>query len=57
MTRLDRVLNLLERYDRLAVAALTYRNETFGCAILIDLRKEKAQLTQELIEHGCRRKN
>ena len=21
------------------------------------LRKEKAQLTQELIEHGCRRKN
>ena len=25
--------------------------------ILIALREEKKQLTQELIEHGCRRKN
>jgi hypothetical protein len=26
-------------------------------SMLVPLRKEKDQLTQELIEHGCRRKN
>lgn len=58
MTRLDRVLELLEKYDDLASVALrAYSNSTYGLLMLEELRKEKEQLTQELIEHGCRRKN
>ena len=58
MTRLDRVLNLLDRYDNLLTTALNaYHNGTYGFTILAELRQEKEQLTQELIEHGCRRKN
>lgn len=61
MTRLDRVLKLLDKYDGLAMAALSLQGceayGTFGYDILASLRKEKDQLTQELIEHGCRRKN
>jgi hypothetical protein len=58
MTRLDRVLELLEKYDALASVALrAYHNGTYGLVMLADLRKEKDQLTQELIEHGCRRRN
>jgi hypothetical protein len=61
MTRLDRLLKLLEEYDDLVAVALcdildcedTIRS--FAC--LTSLRAEKDQLTQELIEHGCRRKN
>lgn len=58
MTRLDRVLALLERYDRL-VADIFFEEIDWGAisGTLIELRKEKDQLTQELIEHGCRRKN
>jgi hypothetical protein len=57
MTRLDRVLKLLEEYD--ALAANHYENNQYlvGYDILLELRKEKQKLTQELIEHGCRRKN
>ena len=61
MTRLDRVLNLLERYDSFVEAVFSLTSptecETLGYDILVSLRKEKDQLTQELIEHGCRRKN
>ena len=58
MNRLDRVLKLLQRYDDILVAALSaYHNGTYGWTILAELRVEKEQLTQELIEHGCRRKN
>lgn len=60
MTRLDRVLTLLEDYDKFALAQLVRDAKTLEVKdfyILIALRKEKAQLTQELIEHGCRRKN
>ena len=61
MTRLDRVLKLLDKYDGLTAAALDLASDgkhgIFGWSILVDLRKEKEQLTQELIEHGCRRKN
>ena len=61
MTRLDRVLNLLDKYDGLVMVALSLQGcefyGTFGYSILADLRKEKEKLTQELIEHGCRRKN
>ena len=59
MTRLDRVLKLLEDYDDLAVLALSkpYPDKQWYQPMLRYLRTEKAQLTQELIEHGCRRKN
>ena len=58
MTRLDRVLELLERYDALTSVALrAYSNSTYGLLMLEELRKEKEKLAQELIEHGCRRKN
>ena len=58
MTRLDRVLELLEKYDDLASIALrAYSNSAYGLLMLEELRKEKDQLTKELIEHGCRRKN
>ena len=58
MTRLDRILNLLDRYDNLLTTALNaYHNGTYGFIILEQLRKEKEAITRELIEHGCRRKN
>lgn len=56
MTRLDRVLKLLEEYDE----CLEYYigdDDTTGYFTLKELRKEKEHLAQELIEHGCRRKN
>lgn len=57
MTREDRMLHLLQRYDDLLVAALgAYHNGVYGWTILAELRKEKEKLTQELIEHGCRGK-
>ena len=58
MTRLDRVLRLLEEYDSLV--AIAFNNYCIGqdCRkMLTYLRLEKEKLTQELIEHGCRRKN
>ena len=59
MTRLDRVLKLLEDYDDLAVIALSKPcpDKQWCEPMLAYLRKEKEALTQELIEHGCRRKN
>ena len=59
MTRLDRVLKLLEDYDKLADLVIDedemYWSDT--PSMLKELRKEKEKLTKELIEHGCRRKN
>ena len=58
MTRLDRVLQLLKDYHNLVLAM--YCGEVPVELIppyLDELRKEKDQLTQELIEHGYRRKN
>jgi hypothetical protein len=58
MTRLDRVLKLLKDYDNLVL--VMYLGEVPVELIppyLDKLRKEKEKLTQELIEHGCRRKN
>lgn len=59
MTRLERLLNLLEQYDRLADLVIDEDEMYWSIAPsrLKELRKEKDQLTQELIEHGCRRKN
>ena len=58
MTRLDRVLKLLEDYDDLVAVAFTHYCVGQDCRKMLEyLRSEKAKLTQELIEHGCRRKN
>lgn len=61
MTRLDRVLNLLDRYDYMVDVALSVpgsmEDKMVVRSMMMPLRQEKAQLTQELIEHGCRRKN
>ena len=61
MTRLERVLDLFESYDRLSATALenyhkgAYTKELLTI-LLTDLREKKEQLTSELIEHGCRRR-
>ena len=57
MTRLDRVLDLFEKYE--LVIRLTVPNDTTRAITpwLERLRLEKEKLTKELIEHGCRRKD
>ena len=56
MTRLKRVLTLLDRYDDLAAAGVaSHSTNEFDKLLLWELREEKEKLTQELIEHGCRR--
>ena len=55
MTRLKRILNLLERYDGLAEAGVKSHNSSFGEVLLKDLRKEKEELSKELMKYGCRR--
>ena len=57
MTRLDRILNIFDRYDKLISIYIDPSDTTISKRELDQLRKEKEQLTQELIEHGCRRKN
>jgi hypothetical protein len=51
MTRLDRILDLFEKYDALAVNH--YENISDWWDVLAECRREKEKLTQELIEHGC----
>jgi hypothetical protein len=57
MTRLDRLLNLLERYDGFAQIGVSSHQNLFSYKMLEELRKEREKLTQELLKHGCRRKN
>lgn len=57
MTRLDRVLNVFDRYDKLVSIYIDPSDTTISKRELDELRKDKNALTQELIEHGCRRKN
>lgn len=61
MTRLERILNLLDRYDYMVDVALSVPGSMEGKMVvrnmMMPLRQEKEQLAQELIEHGCRRKN
>ena len=57
MTRLDRVLNIFNRYDKLVSIYIDSSDTTISKRELDELRKDKDALTQELIEHGCRRKN
>lgn len=58
MTRLDRILNVLEEYDQLVASAINNECEQTAAERWLEtLRQEKEKLIQELIEHGCRRKN
>lgn len=57
MTRLDRVLSLLEAYDELIDLAISNDVCEYLAPHIEAMREEKEKLTQELIEHGCRRKN
>ena len=57
MTRLDRILDIFDRYDKLISIYIDLSDTTISKRELDQLRKEKEALTQELIEHGCRRKN
>ena len=58
MTRLDKILKLLEDYDDLAAIALQNYCVGQDCRKMFAyLRKEKEQLIKGLIEHGYRRKN
>lgn len=57
MTRLGRVLNLLEAYDELIDIAIPNDVCEYLTPHIEAMREEKEKLTQELIEHGCRRKN
>ena len=58
MTRLNRVLKLLEDYDDVAAMLLNGVCDRQWCRkMLTCLREEKKYLTKELIEHGCRRNN
>lgn len=56
MTRLDRVLNLLEQYDEM-IEVYIQDGDSVGYMTLERLRQEKEILTKELIEHGCRRRD
>lgn len=59
MARLERLLDLLESYDRLSATALEncpgFKQELFT-GLLEDLREKKEKLAEELIAHGCRRR-
>lgn len=58
MTRLERLLHLIERYDGLAAAGVeSHKDSELGKLMLKELREEAKQLKQELIDHGCRRLN
>lgn len=57
MTRLDRVSQLLYNFNIFEGVCIKCLGEQDGAAFLDKIRSEKAKLTQELIEHGCRRKN
>jgi hypothetical protein len=56
MTRLNRVLNLLKEYEDF-IKYYMPDDDIVGYITLECLRLKKEKLTQELIEHGCRRKN
>lgn len=57
MTRLDRVLNIFDRYDKLVSIYIDPSDKTISKRELDELREDRDVVTKELIEHGCRRKN
>lgn len=56
MNRLDRVLNIFDRYDKLISIYIDPSDTTISKIQLDRLREDKSILIEELIEHGCRRK-
>ena len=54
MTRLSQLLYNYNIFEGVCAKYLDIQDKE---VFLENLRKEKDQLTQELIEHGCRRKN
>lgn len=57
MTRLDRIIEILDRYDRLVSTYIDHSDLTISKIQLDRLREDKAILIEEFIEHDCRRKN
>ena len=57
MTRLDRVLDIFDRYDKLVSIYIDPSDKTISKRELDELREDRDVVTKELIEHGCRRKN
>ena len=57
MTRLNRILNIFDRYDKLISIYIDPSDTTISKRELDQLREDKAVLIQELIEHGCRRRD
>ena len=56
MTRLERVIHLIEKYDGLAAAGVeSHKDSELGKLMLKELREEARQLKQELLAYGCRR--
>lgn len=55
VSRLNRILNLFDRYDHLAEAGVVSHNSTYARLLLNELRAERDQLESELREFGCRR--
>lgn len=55
LSRLNRILNLFDRYDRLAKACAEAHNSTYARLLLHELRTEREQLEEELRAYGCRR--
>ena len=55
MTRLERILDIFDRYDKLAESGVESHDSEFGRVLLREIRAQRDQLTKELIEHGCRR--
>ena len=56
MTRLERLFNLLGKYDGLAEAAVkSHPRSSYAALLLQELREEKDKLIKELTDHGCRR--
>lgn len=53
MTRLYRVLSLLEAYDALINIAIPNDVCDYLTPYIESMREEKEKLTQELIEHKC----
>ena len=57
MTRLERILDIFERYDELAEVGVKSHDSALSLAMLTEIRAAREQLTAELIEHGCRRQD
>lgn len=55
ISRLNRVLNLFDRYDQLAQAGAESHNSMYARLLLNELRAERDQLECELRAYGCRR--